>query len=283
MNAVQLGTEEHKRLFCRAFIDTHLPYRPAEIAWPELDGASLERLRSLPVWDEAAHTERDVAVKVQALAARERDPELRQAIALQGYEEARHSEMIDRLTRHYGIELSPRPQPRPPANPEWAFTRVGYGECFDSFFAFGLFAIARESGFFPPALVEIFEPVMQEEARHIVFFANWIAYRRNRTPIPGRPFHAFQCGLAIALQVLSRIRTALGARGSAADQDNFAMKAHTALAAITPRSFVDRCLQENARRLAPYDERLLRPEFVPRLARFSLRFLKDDRPPAPQL
>jgi hypothetical protein len=34
------------------------------------------------------------------------------------------------------------------------------------------------------------------------------------------------------------------------------------------------CLSENDRRFAGYDSRLLRPDTVPRLVRFALRFLK---------
>jgi hypothetical protein len=41
------------------------------------------------------------------------------------------------------------------------------------------------------------------------------------------------------------------------------------------------CLQENVRRLAPYDPRLIRPRFVPGVIRLVLRFMKEK--PAPQV
>jgi hypothetical protein len=40
---------------------------------------------------------------------------------------------------------------------------------------------------------------------------------------------------------------------------------------VTLTKLAQICLAENERRLAPYDERLLRPRFVPRLVRWALR------------
>ena len=48
------------------------------------------------------------------------------------------------------------------------------------------------------------------------------------------------------------------------------MQAHRSFADISPRKFVELCLSENERRLEPYDERLLRPSFVPAIAKAAL-------------
>ena len=45
------------------------------------------------------------------------------------------------LTKHYGIPVAPFPPPEVPKDPTRAFLRTGYGECLDSFFAFGLFRL----------------------------------------------------------------------------------------------------------------------------------------------
>ncbi len=42
----------------------------------------------------------------------------------------------------------------------------------------------------------------------------------------------------------------------------------------SPRQFLDVCLRENERRLDPYDPRLLRPTFVPSIARALRRIVK---------
>lgn len=266
-----VGSQDHKELFCRFLIDTHVAFDPATIDWPELDEASFKRLQSLPVWAEAVQTECITACTIETWASREIDPLIRQAVALQGYEEARHAAIIQGLITHYGIPTPILRPPQPPVDAEWAFMRLGYSECFDAFFTFALFAIARDSGFFPQVLVDKFEPIMQEEARHILFFVNWEAYRQARSPFWQRPMHLWRGTLGRVLQVWQRVQSAMRVRGD----KNFTMKGHQAITMdITPRRFLELCLAENARRLERYDTRLLRPRLVPTMAHVLCRVLR---------
>lgn len=265
---IRIGSTAHKELFCREFIDTHDPYDPEKIDWPVMDEDTRQQLSALPFWDEAVSTESDVANKVQSLAPLEPDPLIRDAIALQGYEEGRHAALLRIMTNHYGIKVQAR-GPESFKDAEWAFIRTGYGECFDSFFSFGLFRIAQRAGFFPPTLIKYFEPIVQEEARHILFFVNWMAWRRMNHPLLMRPRDVLQTWTAMVMQVWARIQTARGVQ-----TDDFMLNSSQSLNVdISPRGFVELCLQENERRLNPYDARLLRPRFVPMMARLALKFL----------
>jgi hypothetical protein len=286
-NSLRIGSSEHKELFCRTFIQTHDPFVPAEIRWPDLDAAGLDRLKGLPVWNEAARTEAATAVKVQSLGKVERDPLLAEAISLQGHEEARHADVIQRLTKHYGIPVDSFPEPKEPPDPTRAFLRTGYGECLDSFFAFGLFELGKRSEYFPAGIISVFDTIMQEEARHILFIVNWAAYLRAQRPLPMRP--AFDAWRAwnIAAQAFDRVKGAVsmagggkndgGKKGDAAErdttQDGFTLKSHSAFGDLNLRSFLELCIAENERRLAPYDARLLRPSIVPPVIKALVKVL----------
>src|SRR5215468_1314080 len=211
------GSEAHKTAFCRMLLDTHNPYKPSIIDWPLLDAEARERLVSLPIWDVAVQTEGKARQRVLSYAATIADALLRHAIELDGFEEGRHKEVLANLVEAYGIRLAPEPEYLRPRDPEWAFMVTGYSECIDSFFAFGLFALAKNSGFFPPALVDTFEPVMQEEGRHIVFFVNWVAWHKRNLVRWRRPFFAAKIMAVWIFLVWERLGIARGiGRGEAA-------------------------------------------------------------------
>src|SRR5579863_2458277 len=185
---IRIGSDEHKALFSRMLLDTFNPYKPAVIDWPRLDKEARDRLVSLPIWDIAVQTEGKASINVRSYAPCVGDSLLREAIELNAFEEGRHKTVLANLVQAYGIEIGTEPPYPPPRDPEWAFMKTGYSECIDSFFAFGLFEMARRSGYFPPELVATFEPVMQEEGRHITFFVNWAAWHRRNLPWWRRPF-----------------------------------------------------------------------------------------------
>jgi hypothetical protein len=278
MNAVAAtfaaGTDEHRQLLARFFLDTHLQYVPEKITWPQLSEADHARLAGLSIWQEAVATENVTSHTVAAAAALESDPDIRRAIELQGFEENRHARLLVALTSHYGIPVT-APQPYVPKSLESDFMSAGFGECFDSFFAFGLFALGKESGYFSSELIGIFEPVVQEEARHILFFVNWVNYRRSQLPLWQRPLFRLRCARIILKKVMARARTARTMRGrSGAGDENFTLTAREEIGVpITLRRLVGLCLEENDRRMAAYDPRLLRPRLVPGIARIIYRML----------
>lgn len=124
---MKLGSEEHKELFCRSFIESHLEFEPEKLPWPVLDSVALERIRSIPFWKEALSTERQAGAMVSAFAATISDPLLREAIALQALEETRHSRLIEFLINHYNIQISQPPEPVLPSNIKTAFLMKNWG------------------------------------------------------------------------------------------------------------------------------------------------------------
>ena len=275
--SVRLGSDAHKDLFCRTLLDTFNPYKPAVIDWPELDASARDRLVSLPIWDIAVQTEGRARLNVATYAATAPDPLLRKAIELNAFEEGRHKHVLSNLVAAYGIALAPEPEYVVRGDPEWAFMVTGYSECIDSFFAFGLFESAKRSGFFPEALVDTFEPVIQEEARHILFFVNWAAWHRRTMPLWRRPFFELKVLAVWLFLIWERIGIARNV-GSGVQDNNFTVTGAKSVGDdINVAQLIDLCLAENERRMGLYDRRLLRPFAVPALAAFARRFMRPKR------
>ncbi|PIR01339.1 MAG: hypothetical protein COV66_02675 [Nitrospinae bacterium CG11_big_fil_rev_8_21_14_0_20_45_15] len=266
---MELGSEEHKELFCKFFIETHKVFTPEELPWPELDANVLKKLTDFPIWDYAVHTERQVFNKLDAYSREEPDPLIKEALALQAYEEGRHADILKYFLKHYDIPFNEIPDKPLPPDLEWAFMSTGAGECIDSFFAFGFLEISKSTGDYPIELIEVMEPIVQEEARHILFIQNWMHYQRHRQPFLMQPVHFIRNLWAFADAGWSRLMDIKNLGGS-----SFTIQAREhENSSLSPKEFVSLCMRENKRRMREFDPRLARPKLIPRTMSFASFFL----------
>lgn len=268
-----IGSAEHKELFCQSFIDSHQVYEPTQMPWPQLDEPTLARLRGIPFWEEALSTEREAGVMVSSFAQTIDDPLIQAAIALQGREETRHGRLLEFLIQHYGVQVNDRPAPQVPDNIEQAFVDFGFGECLDSFFAFGLFGLARQAGYFPESLFTIFDPILDEEARHIVFFVNWVSYLQVQQGRGWNVLRGLHSGWHYSRALLHLIN-AFSSAGDGTGEGFTATSATSFIDDLTPSQFLSVTLQENAQRMQKFDDRLLQPMLLPRLSAIALKTLQ---------
>lgn len=279
---IHYGDATHFAMLTQLLTATYNPYKPEVLNWPKLPPETLKRITALPIWDIAVQTEIKACKRIEAFAATVRDPALRSALLHMAGEERRHRDVLARLAETYGIATRPDADYQVPKDAEWAFMVTGYSECIDSFFAYGLFEMARRTGYFPSDLVETFEPVVQEEGRHILFFSNWIAWHKAAMPLWRRPYFALKTAAVWAFLAWERLGIARSVDGLEGADANFTMSGQKAIAdEMDLATLLDICLEEDKRRMAGYDPRLKRPTTMPRLARLARVFIRPKKQPAP--
>jgi hypothetical protein len=269
---VQIGSDEHKELFCRSFMESFRAYEPQDWAWPELDEISLARLRAIPIWTLALEVELGAGEMLGKYAATESDPLVRKALELQGYEEGRHGRILHCLIGRYGLHVAPNV---PKQNPtRGAFIDFGYNECVDSFAGFGIFRLARDARILPETLTSLFARVIYEEARHIVFFTNWVAWDRVRRGLRWPLLQALPILYSYGAAILRRIKGGGALQRDAAEAPNLDLFGDF-VKGLTPAIFIRTCIEENDRHMASFDPRLLRPRFIPWLAKLALGIVES--------
>ena len=266
---MQIGSEEHKELFCRSFISSHIVYEPTKLPWPVLDETSLARLRGIPVWSMALQVELNAGTMVNGFAQTQNDVTIREAIRLQGYEEDRHARMIATLSDRYDLSAVGSDPTLSPTRR--AFIDFGYNECLDSFLGFGIFRLAREAEFLPQELTSLFARVLIEEARHIVFFVNWISYERARRGYGSPLLQAFPT----AIGYVRALMKTLGRANAGAQNDVGFAAAGDVFAGLTLTKLLQACIAENETNMAMFDPRLVRPRVIPKIAKFALRCIES--------
>lgn len=270
---MQIGSNDHKELFCRSFIESHRAYDPRDWPWPQLDDISLKRLRAIPIWTFALEVELGAGDMLAGFAKTEPDALVRQALDLQGYEEARHGRILQCLVERYGLNVTPQVPKKDPTRR--SFIDFGYDECVDSFAGFGIFRLARDSRILPEALTSLFSRLLVEEARHIVFFVNWIAWDRTRRGLRGPIAQAIPALASYGAAIARRVKGGAEMQsGHTADGDTTIDLFGDVLNNLTPTIFVRACVEENDRYMAAFDPRLLRPRVIPTLAKLALAILE---------
>ena len=260
---MRVGTPEHRDLFCRAFIETHVSFEPEKLPWPDLGEVHLRRLRAFPFWSYARSIEQRAGRTVTAFAQTIDDPMIREAVAVQGVEETRHGRLMAHVIERYGIDAPPMVLDEPPLRKD-DFCIFGFGECTDSFAGFGAFALVREKQLLPAALLAVFDTLLFEEARHVTFFVNWWRYEEA---LAGRdkPFvRSFN-------SVRYHLRALMGTAGGATETPAVPTKLDdpeldAIVKSISPKAFLEAALAENRRMMERMDRRLLRPTVMPVLA-----------------
>ena len=138
--------------------------------------------------------------------------------------------------------------------------------------------MAKQSGYFPPELVDTFEPVIQEEGRHILFFMNWVDWHRRTMPLWRRPWFFLKTLGVWGFLIWERIGLASDVSGGPKQDANFTVNGASSVGEdIDTATLMDLCLTENDRRMDGYDTRLKRPETVPTLVRFARRFMRSGK------
>jgi hypothetical protein len=271
--SMRVGSPEHRNLFCRTFIETHVAYEPESLPWPPLEKRYVDLLRALPFWSFALSMEQEAGRMITAFARSIDDPAIREAVELQAYEEARHGRLLQTLLKRYEIDVPVLPLSTTPVRRD-DFLVFGFSECLDSIVGFGGFALARQKQIFPKELLDIFEQTLYEEARHIVFFINWWRYEEA---VAGHANPFARLVRALEFHVRAVMHSAQGAQGTI---DLTGGGSRAILSGVTPAMFLEAALQENRTMMRRLDRRLLRPRIIPALATAALLGLRM-LPPRP--
>ena len=276
---MRYGSVEHRDLVCRHFINSFKCYEVSDVQWPELDRVSASRIRAMPFWNDALRAEQIAADRARRMAEAEADHALREALALLAYEKGRAASLIESLMQRYGIKVQ-RFRGEHRRGPEWGYMWNGFSELYNMLLAFGLFRIGAQAQYLPAALIALFEDLMIEEARHVIFFHNWTILRMRRAPFHQQPLVMVRRIAGLGLSTFGHMRTGVRialSRPFVEPANDFVIWAPSRLLgnAISFRRFVEIGIGEFDRRMATFDPSLPRPRLAPALLRLATHLMRD--------
>ncbi len=267
---MQLGSYEHQKLFCQALTDRHVRYTLDQVPWPQLSDTERQRLQDIPFWSEMLQQKRQLALLVRTLAAQTKPTRLKGGILLLSQEMERQVKLIEQMMAFYQIPtvslpLQPLPEDLTPGLLDLAFDQY-----LSAYILWGWFAVAREQQYLPEALLEVWEPILEEDARHSIFFANWTAGQQFSLNNNWRRLRAiWQRGLQF-LGLFDRF----GRRLEDKTLPKTASTADIFMGQLTAAQLLHYCLDAHEQRLGEVPPPLVKPKLAPELTHWLLKILK---------
>jgi hypothetical protein len=272
---MKFGSYEHKKLFCRSFIDSHTPYDPQHLPWPKLDDQSIGRLQSIFFWPDLLRQQQQTASIVHSYAQTVRDPLMKEAIALLAEEEQGLANQLRSMMEFYSMSTPGLPSIQLPSKIESAFIDNGFESCLDSFIGFGLFGVAQQTHYLPEALLQVFDSFLDEKAHRIIFFMNWWSYwniklkqRSNWGEVRG--IRALWTRRRNLIKLLSAFEKE--------EFEEFSLDVNFCvgrlLGKMTLEQFLNICQVEQVHRMQDFNSNLLQPQLGLTLSRFINKVLQ---------
>lgn len=241
---MKVGTNDHRKRFCRSFLESHSSWDGEQFSWPLVDPISQEYLRAIPGWTELFQKKQRLSRVVSAYATTVNNPLIREAISLLGQEYQRQTTVLKKFISAYDIPRTATTDR--PVNPELEtdFIQWMHGECLDAFWRFGWFGLAQHHHILPGELLEPCDRFLQEEAHQLIFFVDWLSYQRARQRKRNLDFG----GLPNLWRDRNKILKLVSAFG--AKEDAVSSPLSPFLETATAEEFFNTCLAEYRRRLA---------------------------------
>ncbi|MGF1600777.1 MAG: hypothetical protein ACFCU8_01950 [Thermosynechococcaceae cyanobacterium] len=267
---MQLGSYEHRKVFCQALTDHHIKYDLDQIPWPQLTEQDLQRLREIPFWSKVLQQKRQMASIARKVALQTKPTKLKGAITLLAQETGRQVRLIERMMEFYQIPKVSIPTDDPPNALPPVLMDIAFDQYLDAYILWGWFALAREQQFLPEALLDVWEPILDEDARHSIFFANWTAGQRFSMSDNLRRLRTLWQHVGRFIGLFDRF----GRHIEDATLPKTASTADIFMGQLTAARLLQHCLDAHDQRLASVEPPLVKPQLAPELTQWLLRILQ---------
>ncbi len=269
MGKFQLGSYHHKKLSCELISEHHRVYELSQLDWPELDDEVGKKLAAIP-WRSLAQERLAAARIIDAYGGSLKANLARNALGVIALETHRQGQFLQHLATHYQLpEVGNRPQPKYLIGAD--YKRVTHCLNVTFFLGAGLYELVSRTGYLPIDLLTLLNTQLDEQARHLCFFVNWLVIQTQEQQKPEyEPFGVFALWYQ-RQQILGLLKT-LNRNEYDDNLPKNPSLGDVFMGQWRFPDFIQACNQGYTQRFATFDSKLKHPAVLPQIANASQVF-----------